>query len=173
MPIVRTDEELQIERDLVFVEEFLQHEDKDDAAVIACRKAGILDPHFPVAVTAKRMLERPEIQMAIKAARAQTARRGPPEVSKESILADLDGIFQSTLLTRDHAAANANRKLVAQITGILREDVTITHRYDVKILSDGELEKIAMRGKIIDVEAKEIPPGIGHMKVIGGESDNV
>ena len=166
MNLDRTQEELDDERDAVWIEEFLARDGHDDAAVIATRKAGIMDPHFPIDVIARRTFNR--LAPAIKLARKYYARRQPTEVTKDTLLADLENVFSSAVLTHDHAAANANRKLVAQLTGILREDVTITHRYDVKVLSDSDLEKIALRSlKSIDGQAVDITPGIGHMKLVG------
>ena len=144
------------EKDVLFVEEYLLHEDQDDAAVIACRKAGLMDAHFPISVTARRQLERPEIQIAIKAARPHFKKRDIAEITRDTILADMETVFHSTILAKDHSAANANRMGVAK-----------THRLDVKSLSDEELGRIAARGsKMIEGEAKDITPiGIGHMKV--------
>lgn len=166
----RTQEELDDERDQVFIETYLMHDGSADASVIACRKAGILDPHFPIDVVARKTFNR--LAPAIKLAKRYYAKREPTEVTKDTLLADLENVFQSAVLTHDHAAANANRKLVGQLTGILREDVTITHRYDVKILSDADLEKIALRSmKTIDSTAVDVTPGIGHIKLAGGETD--
>ena len=155
------------EKDVLFVEEYLLHEDQDDAAVIACRKAGLMDAHFPISVTARRQLERPEIQIAIKAARPHFKKRDIAEITRDTILADMETVFHSTILAKDHSAANANRMGVAKILGLIRENVTVTHRLDVKSLSDEELGRIAARGsKMIEGEAKDITPiGIGHMKV--------
>lgn len=162
----RTPEELAEERDEVFITTFLEHDGKDDAMIVACRKAGIVDPHFPIDVVARKAFNR--LAPAIKLARKYYAKREPTEVTKDTILADLDSVFQSAHLSRDHAAANANRKLVAQITGILREDVTITHRYDVKLISDSELEKIALKSlKTIEATAVDVTPGIGQIKLVG------
>lgn len=158
------------DRDLVFVETYLDHEDSDAAAVIACRKAGIIDPHFPIDVVARKTFNR--LAPAIKLARKYFQKRQPTEITKDSIIADLEKIFQDSLLSHDHSASNANRKLVAQITGILQNEMTVTHKHDVRLLSDAELEKIAAKGKVIDGVATEIlPPGIGHIKV-GGEGDD-
>lgn len=161
------------ERDAVFVTTFLECEDQDDAAVIACRRAGIIEPHFPIAVTARRTLDRPEIQLAIKASRSVFKKRGIQDITVDTLLTDLEEIFHSTLLTRDHAAANANRKLVAQLKGLLSENIHVHHTHDVKSLSDEELMKIARRkGKVIDGSAIDITPkGIGHMKLVG-DSDS-
>lgn len=160
----RTQQDLDDERDSVFVETYLEHDGKDDAAQIACRKAGILDPHFPIDVIARKTFNR--LAPAIKLARKYYARREPTEPTKDTILADLEAVFSSAQLTHDHSAANANRKLVAQLMGILREDVTITHRHDIRVLSDSDLEKIAMR-KTIDVTPVDVTTGIGRMKLVG------
>lgn len=167
----RTAQELDDEKDAVFVEEFLAHDGKDDAAVIACRKAGIIDPHFPIDVMARKTFNR--LAPAIRLARKYYAKREPVEPTKDTIIADLENVFQSAQLTHDHGAANNNRKLVAQLLGILREDVTVTHKYDVHLISDADLEKIALRQiKTIEGSAVDITPGIGQIKLVGGESDN-
>lgn len=157
------------EKDAVFVEEYLRIEDQDDAAVIACRKAGIVEPTFPIAVTARRMMERSDIQIAITIARKGIKKRDVTEISKETILTDLEAIFHSAMLAKDHSACNANRKLIAQLTGHLTENVTVTHRHDVKLMSDDDLLKIASRAmKKIEDKMIDITPGIGHLSIDEG-----
>lgn len=160
-------EEKQAEKDAVFIRVFLENEEREDGAVIACRTAGILDPTFPVAVLAEKQLARPEIRIAIKAARTVRDKTRRREITPETIEADLEQVFNSALIAKDHAAATNNRKLLAQLKGFLTENVVVTHRYDVNLMSDEELGKIAAKGmKVIESKARDITPKAGIGKVV-------
>lgn len=156
------------ERESVFAREYVRLENKDDAAaVVAYRRAGFIDPAYPVAVAAERMLARPEIQRLIFETRSKFKPKLKAERSRDSVLADIDAIFESALAAQDHSAAVNCKRLEAQIQGLLQENVTVTHKVDVTNLTDEQLEKIAARavqvidGNVVDITPK--PVGIEHM----------
>lgn len=155
------------EQDVVFVQELVRNKDKDDAAIIAYRRAGYWEPAFPVVVAAERHLQRPEIQTALAKAMEQFKPQISGDRSRDSLLADTDKVFESALAAKDHAAAINAKRLQAQVMGWLQENVSVTHRLEITQLSDQQLEKIASKAiKVIDATAVDVTEpvrGIGQM----------
>ncbi len=158
----------QKDRDALFVREFLKNEGRDDAAAVtAYRRAGYFNPAYPIAVAAERILSRPDIQAAIAAARPNFKPKVQGERSRDSVLADIDAVFESALEAKDHSAAINAKRLEAQLQGYLQENIQVTHKLDVTELSDDQLLRIInKKASVVDAEFKEVskPKGIGHLK---------
>lgn len=152
------DDALPDRRDEVFVAEFVKTED----ALLACTRAGITDPKYPIAVLARRMLGRPEIIAAIEAAREE-ARREPerPLVpTKLSISADLDRVFEAAMDDGGYAAAVSAKKTQAQLLGLLETTMNVRVTHEVSTMTDEQLEQIAARGAGPVIEGEVVRRGI-------------
>lgn len=152
--------------DQVFIESYLKLEGRDDApAITAYRRAGYFDPAYPVAVAAERTLRR--LSDKIEFARSKFSSLIKTERSRESVLSDIDAVFQSALADKDHSAAINAKRLEAQLQGLLQENVTVTHRMEISQFTDEQLLKIInSKSPLVEgVEFTEVPiKGIGHMK---------
>lgn len=154
----------QAHQDQIFITEFLRHEGRDDAAaIIAYKRAGFVEPMWPMGIAADRHLTR--LKPAIDAARKTFTTSVRNERSRDSILTDLDDVYRSALADKDHSAAINAKRLEAQLNGYLQDNVVVTHKMDVSMMSDEQLLRIINSKPVVDVEFQEIvPKGIGHMK---------
>lgn len=161
----------QSHQDAVFVEEFLRHEGRDDAAaIVAYKRAGFVEPQWPMAIAAERHLKR--LKPAIDAARKTFTTAIKNERSRDSILADLDDIYDSALKDKDHSAAINAKRLEAQLQGFLEDKVSVTHKMEIGQLSDEQLLRVINRKPVVDGEFTDVTPkGIGHMKPPDGQLD--
>lgn len=153
-------------QDDIFVEQFLANEDKPDGLIIAARVAGFLSPMYPVRAMAEFHLNRPEIQLALKAARkSKKPLRQSGEPTPDGIYADCDYIIDKAISVNNFAAAVAGVKLKAQTAGLLKESVVHTHRLDVTSLSDDQLLAIVQKKpKLIEGTFTEVPTGLAALE---------
>ena len=156
------------EPDAVFVERYCQHGDP----VRACVEAGITDPRFPISVVAQRILARPEIKAAIAAIEKIGAQQqARVEITRDSILADMQSIYEKAMACGEFNSAIAAKKLQAAIMRLLDANITVNHRLIAGDLSDDDLERIAsqkLRDSAIDAEYTETPRLPAPRKGIGG-----
>lgn len=139
--------------DIIFCEEYAAHGD----AVLACVRAGISDPRFTVEVVAGRMLARPEIRASLDAlSRARGERPPEVEITRESIVADLQYVYEDAIRNGDRQAAIAAKKLQAGMRGLLIERKQIDVRRRIEEFTTDELLAIAQKGRAVDVEYEEV-----------------
>ena len=151
-----------VERDAIFVKVYLQTGDGLDA----CKRAGFVVHGYDDRTVAEYMLDRCDIQEAVKAAKESKARKpASVDITRESIISDLDAIHQSAMVDKEYAPAIAAKKLQAQLMGVLQESVQVTHKMDVTRMTDEQLMKlIALKSKQEDINMIDITPtGLGQL----------
>ena len=153
-----------LERDAIFVRIFLQTGD----ALDACKRAGFVAHGYDDRMIAEYLLERPDIQAAMRASRDSTARKSAPvEITRESIISDLDIIHQSAMVDKDYTPAIAAKKLQATLMGMVQENIQVTHNLDVTRMTDAQLmQMIAAKSKQEDLNMIDVTPvGLGQISV--------
>ena len=153
-----------VERDAMFVKVYLQTGDGLDA----CKRAGFVVHGYDDRTVAEYLLDRCDIQEAIKAVKDSKARKpASVDITRESIISDLDSIHRSAMIDRDYTPAIAAKKLQAQLAGHLVDNVQVTHRMDPKMMTDEELIKIInLKRKQIESKMIDVTPiGIGQASV--------
>lgn len=157
-----SDQALPDTRDQVFVDEYVRTGDPR----LACVRAGITDPKYPMSVLARRMLDRADIQEAVRLAQERVANAEPVEITRDSIVADLDKVFDDALDAGNHAAAVSAKKAQAQMLGFLETTLNVKHSMTVTDLSDDKLAEIAA-GKPVVIEGQVVRRQI---EGIGGDA---
>jgi|GEM_PF-3379075 len=137
--------------DAVFVQEYVDHGD----AMLACVRADIRDPRYPMDIIARRMLERPEIRAACKALAAISEFRQHVDVTRETIVADMQRVYEQALDRDMLAQAVASKKLQADLLGFIAQKIEVTHR-DVTEMTESQLTKIAGKSLIIDADFEDV-----------------
>lgn len=126
--------------DSVFVSEFVKTGD----ATTACIVAGIRDNRYDIRVTAEKTLARPEIRTAIEALqRIYQVDVAQPEITLDSVVADMQVIYQKAVDDGQYQAAIAAKKLQASLRGWLDQKIDITLRRSVDEMSTKDLERLA------------------------------
>lgn len=146
------------ERDEIFVKNYVRSRD----AVDACTKARIFVPGYDIRDVAVYQLAKPEIQRAISKAEATKATEAPAEISKDSIVNDLQDVYERSSLAGEFQSAITAKKTQAQLLGYLEQNITLTVKNDVSSLTDAEIEKrllaLQKQSKVIDGEFKDVTP---------------
>lgn len=148
IPDTPSDADEQADKDAVFVEQYRLTGD----AVQACIRAGIRDPRYPITVIAARTLQRPEIAGALAALKRIETSALPLEVTRESVVADMEEVFQRALSDGQYASAVGAKKLQGMLLGLLDQKLIISHSLKVELMSDDQLMRIAS-GSMRDVTA--------------------
>lgn len=145
-----------VERDAMFVKIYLQTGDALDAS----KRAGFVVHGYDDRTVAEYLLDRCDIQEAIKVAKESKNRKSASvDITRESIISDLDAIHQSAMIDKDYTPAIAAKKLQAQLMGVLQENVQVTHKMDVTQMSDDQLMKlIALKSKQDDLKMIDVTP---------------
>ncbi len=145
--------------DALFVKLYLQTGDALDSYIRCGHKAH----GYEARTAAAWLLEQPNIQLALKTAETLKP-KAPVDITRESIVSDLDAIHASAVADKDYTPAIAAKKLQASLLGLIQENVQITHKMDVSAMTDAQLEKlIAAKAKQIDGEFTVIPQGLGQL----------
>lgn len=145
------------EKDLVFCREYATHGD----AILACVRSNIRDPQYPIAVTAARTLERPEIRAGIRAFETVAKSSEPIEITQASIAADMERVYDEAMNTGDWKGAIAAKRLQADVMGLMKTEITVTHKRSVEDFTDAELMRLAgKKMKVIDVEPAALPAAL-------------
>lgn len=139
------------EQDGVFLDAYLSN---GGDAVAACIEARIDDSAWPITVTAKVMLQREDIQSALQAMKA-SSRRTNTEITRASIVADMQSVFEIARTSGDPKAMIAAKRLQAEMLQLLDQNVNINIKHDVTALSMEELQKIAAAG-IVEGDFTEV-----------------
>lgn len=138
---------------MVFVKEYVATGD----ALAACITADIrylddMETLYPRAVIAQRMLEKPEVQAAIKAVRMIQNSPDPVEITHRSIAADMEKVFAEAMRTEDFKAAISAKNLQANVLGLLEQKISFTMHKSVIDMTDEELIAIINKKRpMIDV----------------------
>lgn len=141
------------EQDSVFVEEYVKTGD----AMLAIVRSGIRDPAYSMDIVARRTLERPEIAAAVKALERIERASLPVEITRESLVADMQQVYEKCISIGDHKSAISAKKLQATLCGLLDQKITVTHRH-LNEMTDADLMRIASKGKTVtDADYEEIP----------------
>lgn len=138
-----------------FVTEYLRHDGKEDAGVLAVGAADIRHPQYLPRGIADYLLASPEIQAAIKAARSLYKPSAQKAVTAETIAQDMEIIYQRALDDRQYTAAIAAKKLQGEAAGVITKNIDINVKHTLTSMSDTELERIAKQAPI-DGEFKDV-----------------
>lgn len=159
-----------VERDAIFVKVFLQTGDGLDA----CKRAGFVVHGYDDRTVAEYLLDRQDIQISLLLAKESKERKpAVVDITRESIISDLDTIHQSAMIDKDYTPAIAAKKLQAQLMGVLQENVQVTHKMDVTQMSDEQLMKmIALKAKQEDLKMIDITP-VGLGQINGPTTTNI
>ncbi len=123
-------------------------------AVAACVEARVLDPMYSVTTIAARLMDRPEVQVAIATMKKMKATAATAEVTRESIVQDMQAVYEKHLHS-DGKVAIAAKRLQAEILRLLGHDITINVKHDVTMMSDAQLAAI-VAGKAIDGQFTDV-----------------
>jgi hypothetical protein len=143
---------------------FVEHYRRTSDAVASVQRAGMRDLRFDIRVFAERTLARQEVQDALRGmGEIDPNVSAPMEITRESLINDMQEIYDKALTDGQYASAIQSKRLQAHLTGHLVEEVKITHSYDVKQMTDAQLEQIARAGlrdvtpqRAIEGESKEV-----------------
>lgn len=141
----------QSDKDAVFVEQYRLTGD----AVQACIRAGIRDARYPITVVANRQLQKPEIVAALKALERIATSMQPLEITRDSIIADFQEIYEKALQDGQYASSVSAKKAQALVMGFLTTNINITHGFRADLMTDDQLMRIANGGNAKDI-TKEV-----------------
>lgn len=145
-------------------------------AMASCVRAKMSDPAWPTDVLAMKTLERSEIQRAIElldkheretaeaaAAKSQAvaARMPPVEITRDSVVANLQEVFEQAMPALAFGAAIASQKTIASINGWLKQTVDVNIGFKrPEDMTDDELERIIKQGAkgTISAQYKDVTP---------------
>lgn len=139
IPDTRTDADDESDRDAVFVEQFRLTGDP----VAACVRAGIRDARYPITIVAQRQMQKPEIVAALKALSRIETNVAPIEVTRDSIIADMETVYQKALTDGQYASAISSKKLQSMLLGLLQQNINITHGFNPELMTTEQLMRIA------------------------------
>lgn len=138
-----------------FVQEYVRREHQPDAGQLAVIASQLRDPQWLPHQVAERLLGRPEIQAAIRAARSFYKPPETKEVSADTVSMDMETVFQEAMGARQFTAAIAAKKLQAELHLLLLKTINVNVRHTVGTMSDADLEAIAKRS-VIDADFQEV-----------------
>jgi hypothetical protein len=149
-----TPEEEKAEQAVIFVQQYIAHGN----AMVACNRAGIHDPRYAAEVVAERYLKQDFIQVALAAFAASKAPDQPIEVTRDTLVADMQVVKSKALDDRQYGSVIAASKLQGLLLNLLTQNINVNHRHTVDTMSDAELMRIAAQGdrKIIDVDPDDV-----------------
>jgi hypothetical protein len=147
---------LRREEEVDFCEQMARHGDAMLAAVRSGLCAGVTkDPRM----VAEQALARPEIKAGIEVFKAAMDPAAAVEITRDSVIADIESIFQDARETKDYGAALAAKKLQAALMGLLvnRQMIDVAHHRDPKEMTTLQLEAFLRGQKVIDVTPDDEP----------------
>jgi len=151
IPDTQSDIDAEAKKDAVFIEQYRLTGD----AITACVRAGIRDPSYPITVMAQRQLQRPEIKAALLSLEKIDSGMVPLEVGRESIIADMESLYERCVTDGQYNAAIGCKKLQSLLLGLLDQKITVTHGFQPDKMTDEQLMRIAS-GNAKDVTSKII-----------------
>lgn len=152
----------------LFVELYRETGDPMASAV----RAKMFSAEYPIDVLARKTLEREDVLAAIIAldereseAVAAVAEPAVPKqpvvVTRDTVTANLQDVYEQALGAKAFGAAIASQKTIASLNGWLKQTVDVNIGFKrAEDLSDEELERIAKAGgkRTMDGEFKDITP---------------
>lgn len=129
------------EQDSVFVQEMARHGDGMTAIV----RSGIRDPRYSMEVVLRKTLERPEIRAAVKALERIEKATAPSEITRDSVVADMQHIYEKAESIGDIKGAIAAKRLQADLMGFLEQKIAVTHTMKAEEMTDAQLMRIAQQ----------------------------
>lgn len=110
---------------------------------------------WPVTIVAKAMLDRPEIQAAI-ATLKRLKKDGvtSQQITRDSIIADMQAMFEQWKLV-DPKAALAAKRLQSELLNLLTKDININVKHSADQMTEAQLLAI-INSKPIDGEFTDI-----------------
>lgn len=147
-----------LDPETIFCQEYAKSGDALDAFVTAGLAA---DPgsemQYGKRVLADLLLQRADIQAAIKAIRAMDQAIEQIETTHRSIAADMERVFAEAMKGEDFKAAISAKTLQANVLGLLEQKISITGHKSVTDMTDAELLAIMKKGgKLIDVTPEKV-----------------
>jgi hypothetical protein len=130
------------ERDDIFVREYVRSGRSD----VACVRAGLINPEYPIKVIADRQMARPEIQRKIAEAAEGGQKPERVEYSRDLILDELQVIHDRAVSESNFASAINALKTQATMMGMMDQTVNINHTVGAKGLSLQELRALVAQG---------------------------
>jgi hypothetical protein len=130
------------ERDDIFVREYVRSGRSD----VACVRAGLINPEYPIKVIADRQMARPEIQRRIAEATEGGQKPERVEYSRELILDELQAIHDRAFSEHNFPSAINALKTQAAMMGMMDQTVNVNHTVGAKGLSLQELRALVAQG---------------------------
>ena len=130
------------ERDEVFVREYVRTGRSD----VACVRAGLINPEYPIKVIADRQMARPEIQRRISEAKEAGGKPERVEYSRDLILDELQVIHDRAISESNFASAINALKTQAAMMGMMDQTLNVNHTIGAKGLSLQELRALVAKG---------------------------
>ena len=156
------------DRDMVFAREYvrLRALKTQNAAELACVRAGITNPEYHIKVVAERQLARPEVQRLIVEAETSGIKVERTEYTRDLFLDELQAVHERALDAKNFTSAISAVKTQAQLLGMMDQTVNINHTVSAKDLDLQTLRAmVADRAKTVVIE--------GEFKEVGGDEQAV
>lgn len=147
---VLPDSEGLTEKERIFCQEVARHGD----AIKATIRARLDDPCYSMEIGADKLLSRRDIKAEIANLTGKNGLRSTPEVTRESIVADMQWVFEESMHSDERNTAVAAKKLQSQLRGYLVEKREVTYHRGVDGMTDDQLMEVAGR------DLEEGPDGI-------------
>ena len=154
-----TDSGPQLDRDQLatFVQEYVRREDEPDAGPYAVIAAQLRDPRYLPQHVAEILLARDDVQALVRIVRQMQKPREVKAVTEDTIMTDLEVLFQDSKQARQFSAAIACKKLQADIKGLSQRTINVNVKHSLGTMADADLEAIAKRAAI-DGEFTDVTP---------------
>jgi hypothetical protein len=145
-----------LDPETIFCQEYARSGDALDAIITA----GITNEdgapvQFPKRILADRLLQRADIQAAIKAIRAMDAAVEQVEITHRSVAADMESVYAAAMKKEDFKAAISAKTLQSNVLGLLEQKIHITSHKTVDEMTTAELAAIAFKGRLLDATPKK------------------
>lgn len=160
LPDTPENQKEEIERDAVFIEQYRKTGDP----IVACVRAGIRDPRYPISYTAERQLAKPEIQRALETLKNEEIGSLPPTHTRESIIAELQEVQERALRDSQYNATISAIREKAGLLGYRDQKINVTSNVNVTHMTNDQLMRIIDNGPsdavdraltVIDVENEQ------------------
>jgi hypothetical protein len=149
----RADQQEEAERSAVFVIQLVETGDP----LVAWMRAGLTDARWPAQVAVEKYMARPDIQAMIEVTKGLTLQVAPVKVTRDSIIAACQDVYEKALTDRQYGSALQALKLQSGLLGLLEQKISVSHSYKAEDMSDAELARIAAGDKpVIDAHYEDV-----------------
>lgn len=138
--------DLRAKKEMAFCEEYVRTGDALTAAI----KAQLQSPNYPIDVVARQLLDRPDIRLVIGVLEKHNKGATPVEITRDSILADMQNCYEGAYLAGRYDTAIAAKRLQAALMGFLVEKREVTLVKSVGDMTNAELRALAYKGRVIE-----------------------